>query len=122
MNFEINPGCAAYNPIIQIFCVTGSYGVATSYDCEHWEIHQDVPHNLIDLQYREDLKNFMAFSPEENLFYLSSDGWTWEKVSDVPVPLENLSSVTYCPELQWYCAAGKQTTYYTFSPAEWTND
>ena len=57
----------------------------------------------------------MAFSPEEKLFYLSSDSWTWEKVSDVPVPVENLSSITYCPELQWYCAAGKQTTSAYFS-------
>lgn len=110
-----NPGCAAWAPTVQLFCVTGPEGVATSVDGQTWAIHRDAPHNLVDLTYREDLQNFFARSADEKIFYVSANGWEWEKVSEVPIPLENVSAVTYSPELKWYCAVGKQTFNACFS-------
>ena len=120
---SVNSGCAAWSSYANVFCVTGIHGAATSSDGKGaWTIHSNAPKNLVDLVYREDLpgtqpKGFFARSAEDNCFYASADGVDWQKVSDVPIPLNTVDAVAYAPDLGWYCAIGGKSKY-----AYFTND
>ena len=117
----INPGCAAWSDTQQVFCCSGlSYSkkvkkTATSSDGINWTEHTDIPDNLIDLTYREDLSCFIARGQDTKLFYASGDGETWQPVNQTPIPLETVAAVDYNPENEWYCAVGGTGKYAYFS-------
>ena len=123
---NVNPGCAAWSPDALIFCITGSEGTATSAEGLTWDVHTEAPHNLRDLTFREDIGggNFLAWSEEDRLFYISNDGITWVTYGVLPpAPSEEgatdglsvITAVDYNPDLQWYCAVGGTGKYAYFS-------
>ena len=110
-----NLACAAWNPITQVFCISGKQGTSTSPDGETWTLNTDVPHNLKGLTFREDLQRFFAWSGDDNLFYSSNDGINWDKLNSTPIPLDNVTAVDWTNPNGWYCAVGKGDSYAYFS-------
>lgn len=120
----VNPASAAWSPVHQVFCVTGPEGTATSQDGVTWVTHtsDDVPKNLTDLTYREDLSCFIAWSKDDKLFYASGDGETWQTVSNTPIPLDTVTCVDYTPSIGIYCAVGAgNKAYFSKDLTTWTS-
>ena len=120
VGMKVNAGCAAWSSYVNLFCVSGPNGTATSGDGKSWTVHTTAPKNLVDLVYREDIpgsqpKGFFARSTEDKCFYASADGKTWLKVNTAPIPLDDVAAVAYAPELGWYCAIGGTSKYAWFS-------
>ena len=108
IGITVNPSSAAWSSDELVFCVTGAEGTATSPDGATWETHtgNDVPKNMGDLSFREDLGCFLARGLTDKYFYVSSDGETWQKLTNTPIPLETVTAVDYTPATGIYCAVG----------------
>ena len=119
---SINPGCCAWSPEACVFCISGSGGTSTSSDGVNWSVHTDAPHNLLDMEYREDLHCFFARGGDDKLFYVSGNGTEWERLSSTPIPLETVTAVDYNADLGWYCAVGGtgHTAYFSKDLEHWT--
>ena len=114
---EVNPGCAAWSPKAQRFCVSGPNGTAVSSDGATWQTYTNAPKNLEYLTYRADIDDgvFFALSAGEKVFYASVDGMTWAKYNTAEIPLATIAAVDYNPDLGWYCAVGGTSKYAYFS-------
>ena len=114
---SVNPGCAAWSPKAQRFCVSGPNGTAVSSDGATWSTYTNAPKNLTFLTYRADIDDgvFFALSTAEKVFYASKDGMTWARYNTAEIPVTNVAAVAYCPDLGWYCAIGGNTKYAYFS-------
>ena len=110
-----NLGCAAWNPITCVFCITGKNGTSTSPDGETWTVNYDVPKNMKFLAFRDDLQRFFAWSEDDKLFYSSSDGINWDLFPSAPIPLDNVTAIDWSNPNGWYCAVGTDSAYAYFS-------
>ena len=111
----VNPGCAAWYPEAQILCLSSSKGTAISGDDgATWETRTNNL-NLLDLCYRADLGCLFARSGNNKLFYVSSDGLSWQQLNKTPIPLDTIAAVDYNANLGWYCAVGGTSKYAYFS-------
>ncbi|MBQ7220800.1 MAG: hypothetical protein IJS28_07465 [Synergistaceae bacterium] len=115
IGMNVNPGCAAWDSYHKIFCVTGANASAVSSNGVDWTVSENAPQLLYGLEYRDDLKVFIAWSLEDRLFYVSADGINWTRYSQTAIPLANASAVAYCPDFGWYCAIGSRSQYAYFS-------
>ena len=120
----ITPSCIACAPIgetSQILCVTGPEGTATSVNGDIWSAHTDAPHNLRDIAYHEDIGGFLAWSNDDKHFYKSADGETWYRHSAKAIPLDDVVTVAYSPDVDWYCAIGGNSkhAYFTQNFKNW---
>ena len=125
IGIPVNPSSAAWSPDQMVFCVTGAEGVATSADGVSWDTFtgDDVPKNMGDLSFREDLGCFFARGLTDKYFYVSGDGETWQKLTNTPIPLETVATVDYTPATGIYCAVGGtgKKAYFSKDLTEWTS-
>ena len=110
-----NLGCAAWNPVTCVFCISGKKGTSTSPDGETWTANYDVPMNMKFLTFREDLQKFFAWSEDDNLFYTSTDGIDWDFFPSGPIPLDEVTAIDWSNPNGWYCAVGSNSQYAYFS-------
>ena len=117
IGISVNPSSAAWSPDQMVFCVAGAEGTATSADGVTWETHtgDDVPKNLGDLSFREDLGCFFARGLTDKYFYVSGDGETWQKLTNTQIPLDTVACVDYTSATGLYCAVGGTTKQVYFS-------
>ena len=109
----VNIACAKWSTEVGLFCVTGPGGVAVSEtgDAGTWTVYTDVPKDLHDLEYREDIEGisggaFIGWSGVDRYFYVSRDGKTWTHYSSKAIPMSDVVQVAYGADCGWYCAVG----------------
>ena len=125
IGISVNPSSAAWSPDQMVFCVTGAEGAATSENGVSWDTFtgNDVPKNMGDLSFREDLGCFFARGLTDKYFYVSGDGETWQKLTNTPIPLETVAAVDYTPATGIYCAVGGtgKKAYFSKDLTKWTS-
>lgn len=103
---NVGTGAAAWNPDTRTFCVANNGKTAISSDGQTWNTYT-TNLNLVRISYREDLGCLFAREYDKNLFYVSGDGITWQKLNNTPIPVSGRANpVAYSPDLGWYCAVG----------------
>ena len=117
---KVNMACAQWSTDAQLFCVTGPDGVATSETGDAWTVHDNVPKDLHDLEYRTDIEGitggaFIAWSGVDRQFYVSRNGSDWTRYSSKAIPMNDVAQVAYAPEYGWYCAVGASGNKVYFS-------